>query len=299
MPKEYHHKLLGAIIGDIAGSMYEQAKHNVFSYDEAVLFPKGGRTKLTDDSVLTIAVARYLLEHDTLTLDGLTQTVLRYAQEHPLPIYFYGKPIGALYGRGFQAWIKDPKPYGAESNGCAMRCSSVGWLCDSVEQVMQVAKFTADISHNSEAGEKGTQAIALCVFLARNGKSKTEIKEAVQKMIGYDLAKTCADLRAETKAYVSEHHRISALCIDSVPNAITAFLESTDYEDSIRLAISLGGDSDTIACMCGAISLAYYGEIPDWLVKKAMPKINKIPDFKEVLALMDQAQPRHFTISQD
>lgn len=293
-----HSRLLGAIIGDIAGSMYEQAKNNVFSYDEAVLFPKGGKTRFTDDTVLTVAVARYLLEHDTLTLKGLTETVHRYATEYPLTITMYGKPWGSMYGRGFQKWIENPKPYHGETNGCAMRCTAVGWLCESEEQVMEVAKFTADISHNSDAGEKATQAVSLCVFLARNGKSKEEIREAVCKRFGkdYRLDKSCNELREETRKYVLDKGHISALCADSVPNAITAFLESKDYEDAIRLAISLGGDSDTIACICGGIAAAYYGEIPAWLVERALKKLDEVPDFIEVVESLDKAEPRHYTI---
>lgn len=294
-----HSRLLGAIIGDIAGSIYEQAKHNVYSYEEAVLFPKGSKTRLTDDTVLTIAVARYLLEHDTLTLKGLTEMVHQYAKEHPLTIFMYGKPWGSMYGKGFQKWIDNPVPYQGETNGCAMRCTAVGWLCDSEEQVMEVAKFTADISHNSEAGEKATQAVSLCVFMARNGKSKEEIREAVRKRFGkdYQLDKSCDELREETRKYVKEKDHISALCTDSVPNAITAFLESKDYEDAIRLAISLGGDSDTIACICGGIAAAYYGEIPEWLVEHALKKLEEEPDFIEVVEMMDKAEPRHYTIT--
>lgn len=293
-----HSRLLGAIIGDIAGSIYEQAKHNVFSYEEAVFFPKGSKTKLTDDTVLTIAVTRYLMEHSTLTPEGLTHTVHQYAKEHPLTINMYGKPWGSMYGRGFQKWIENPVPYQGETNGCAMRCTAVGWLCESEDQVMEVAKFTADISHNSEAGEKATQAVSLCVFLARNGKSKEEIREAVRQRFGVDyrLDKSCDELREETRKYVQEKGHISALCKDSVPHAITAFLESKDYEDAIRLAISLGGDSDTIACICGGIAAAYYGEIPEWLVKKALKKLQEIPDFIEVVEMLDKAAPRQYTI---
>ena len=293
-----HGRLLGAIIGDIAGSMYERAKNNVFSYEEAVLFPKGkgARYRLTDDSVLTIAVARYLLENTILTSEGLTEMLLRYAKAHPLNILRYGKIIGSMYGQNFRKWIDNPAPYGAESNGSAMRVASVGWLCESVEQVMEVAKFTADVSHNSEAGEKGAQAIALCVFLARNGKMKDEIRTAVRELIGYELNKDCDTLRRETEAYVREHGHISALCVDSVPNAIQAFLESKDYEDAIRLAISMGGDSDTIACMCGAIAVAWYHEIPEWLEEKAVKKMEKTPDFIEVVKLLDEAEPRRFTV---
>ena len=292
-------RLLGAIIGDIAGSMYEQAKNNVFTYEDAVLFPKGksAKLKITDDSVLTIAVARYLLENDHLTLDSLSRTVHQYAIDHPLEIRNqYGQVTASMYGKNFRKWIKDPKPYKAETNGSAMRVSSVGWLCDSIEQVMDVAKFTADISHNSEAGEKGAQAIALCVFLARTGKTKRQIKSAIKKWIGYDLSKNCDKLRKETEEYVRKNGHISALCVDSVPNAITAFLESKDFEDAIRLAISLGGDSDTIACMCGEIASAFYKEIPQWLIDKAYKKLAKESDFVEVLSMMDEAEPRHYTI---
>ena len=291
-------RLLGAIIGDIAGSMYEQHEKNVYSYDKALLFPPKSTTKYTDDTVLTIAVARYLLDNDRLSLEGLSEVVHQYTIKYPLPVYVGRRVMGYMYGKNFQKWIKNPKPYQGDSDCSAIRVSSVGWLCDSLEQVMDVAKLTADISHNSKAGEKGAQTIALCVFLARTGKTKSQIKSAVKKWIGYDLSKNSEELRKETKAYVKKNGHISAKCIDTVPHAITAFLESKDYEDAIRLAISIGGDSDCIANMCGAIAVAYYKEIPEWLIEKAMKKLSKNDDFVDVIKRMDEAEPRHYTIGE-
>ncbi len=293
-------KLLGAIIGDIAGSIYEQAGKNVYVYDNIKLFPENGKNnKLTDDSVLTIAVAHYLLDNDKLTLEGLTKLVHQYTKDYPLKVKLnWNGGETSMYGKSFQKWIETPKPYKGDTNGCAMRVSAVGWLCDSIEQVMEVAKFTADISHNSTEGEKGAQAIALCVYLARTGKSKQEIKKAVQKLIPYKLEKDCDTLREETKEYVEKHKHIPVKCIDSVPNAIQAFLESKDYEDAIRLAISMGGDSDTIACMCGAIAVAYYKDIPSWMIKIANNKLSKTyKAFNEIVKRVDEATPRHYTFS--
>ena len=292
-------KLWGAIIGDIAGSIYEQAGKNVYVYDNVKLFPDNGKNnKLTDDSVLTIAVAHYLLDNNKLTLEGLTKLVHQYTKDYPLKVKLnWNGGETSMYGKGFQKWIETPKPYKGDTNGCAMRVSAVGWLCDSIEQVMEVAKFTADISHNSTEGEEGAQAIALCVYLARTGKSKQEIKKAVQKLIPYKLEKDCDTLREETKEYIKKHKHIPVKCIDSVPNAITAFLESKDYEDAIRLAISMGGDSDTIACMCGAIAVAYYQDIPSWMIKIANNKLSKTyKGFNEIIKRVDEAAPRHYTI---
>jgi len=293
-------RLLGAIIGDMAGSIYEQAKKNVYEYDKAVLFPDNGKNnKITDDSVMTIAVAHYLLNNEYLTLEGLTRVVHQYTLDYPLTVKLnWNRGETSMYGEGFQKWIEFPEPYQGDCDGSAMRVSSVGWLCDSIEQVMDVAKFTADISHNSKEGERGAQAIALCVFLARTGKTKKEIKDAVQKLILYNLNKSCDTIRKETMEYVKRHNHISAKSIDAVPAAIQAFLESKDYEDAIRLAISMGGDSDTIACMCGAIAVAYYKDIPSWLIKIANNKLSKTyKAFNEIVKRVDEATPRHYTIS--
>ncbi len=292
-------KLLGAVIGDMAGSIYEQARKNVYEYDKAVLFPNGGKSnKVTDDSVMTVAVAHYLLDNDSLTQEGLTKAVHRYTTDYPLKVKLnWGRGETSMYGAGFQKWIENPVPYQGDGDGSAMRVSPVGWLCDSIEQVMEVAKFTADISHNSKEGERGAQAIALCVFLARTGKTKADIKDAVQKLILYDLDKSCDTIRKETLEYVKRHKHISAKSIDAVPAAIQAFLESRDYEDAIRLAISMGGDSDTIACMCGAIAVAYYKDIPSWLIKIANNKLSKTyKAFKEIIKRVDEAAPRHYTM---
>jgi ADP-ribosylglycohydrolase len=160
------------------------------------------------------------------------------------------------YGGNFEDWIYEdkPAPYNSWGNGSAMRASPIGWYCDSIEAVMDEAKKSAEVSHNHPEGIKGAQAVATAVFLARTGKIKQEIKEFITKTFNYNLERTLSEIRPDYEFDVS--------CQGSVPPAITAFLESSDYESAVRLAVSIGGDSDTIACIAGGIAEAFYGDIP-------------------------------------
>ena len=158
----------------------------------------------------------------------------------------------------------EPQPYNSFGNGSAMRVSPIGWMYDSLEETLAEAQRSAEVTHNHPEGIKGAQAIAACVFLARTGKKKEEIKEYVSSTFGYDLGRTIEEIRP------SYHISANATCQDSVPEAIISFLDSTDYENAIRLAISIGGDSDTIACMTGGIAEAYYREIPDEIVSTVL-----------------------------
>lgn len=162
----------------------------------------------------------------------------------------------------FSKWLEAevPKPYNSYGNGSAMRVSPVGFYAKSLEEALQLAKATAEISHSHPQGIKGAQAIASSIYLALNGKSKEEIKEYVEAEFGYDLHRSCDDIRPT--------YRFDVTCQGSCPQAIIAFLDSNDYESAIRLAVSLGGDSDTIACMTGGMAAAFYG-VPDDLVVKA------------------------------
>ena len=233
--------ILGAIAGDIIGSAYEF--ENVKSLDFALFTEE---SYFTDDSVLTVATMDVLL-HKT----GYTETYQRYGRAYP----------HRGYGGNFNAWIyaDNPQPYNSWGNGSAMRVSPVGWYCSTMEDVLAEAKKSAEVTHNHAEGIKGAQAAAAAVFLARTGKSKDEIKTFIVDTFGYDLNRTIAQIRPNYEFDVS--------CQGSVPEAIIAFLESVDFENAVRLAVSIGGDSDTIACITGGIAEAFYQTIPQHIVK--------------------------------
>jgi ADP-ribosylglycohydrolase len=236
--------ILGAIAGDIIGSAYEW--HNVKTTDFDLFGPK---TEFTDDSVLTIA------SMDALMHDGdYTKAYQSYGRKYQ----------NRGYGARFHYWIyaDDPKPYNSWGNGSAMRVSPVGWRYNTINKVMAEAKKSAEVTHNHPEGIKGAQAAAAAVFMARTGKSKNEIKEFICSEFHYDLDRTIDGIRPDFEFDES--------CQGTVPEAIIAFLESSDYEDAIRLAISLGGDSDTIACITGGIAEAYYGGIPDHIHEQVL-----------------------------
>ncbi|WP_279626079.1 ADP-ribosylglycohydrolase family protein [Rodentibacter genomosp. 1] len=169
----------------------------------------------------------------------------------------------------------EPEPYNSWGNGSAMRVSPVGWVFDTLEETLEYAKCSAEITHNHPEGIKGAQATATAIFLARTTKDKTKIKAYIEETFGYNLSQTCDEIRPEYKFDVS--------CQGSVPQAIVAFLESENFEHAIRLAVSLGGDSDTIAAITGSISEAFYGEIPSEIVSQVIPKLPQ-----EFLTILEQ-----------
>ena len=249
--------MTGAIIGDIVGSRFEI--NNIKSKDFE-LFTE--HCCFTDDTVMTIAIADCMLHSK-----DYTATVRAYGKAHP----------GAGYGGMFKDWIagKIKEPYNSWGNGSAMRVSPIGFALEEEGKVLVEAKRSAEITHNHPEGIKGAQAIALAVWLAREGKSKQAIKAAIEVQFGYNLSRKIDEIRPIYKFDVS--------CQGSVPEAIIAFLESTDFEDAIRTAISIGGDSDTIASMAGAIAEAYYPSIPQEIVE-AMN--DYLPDnFKQIIAV--------------
>jgi ADP-ribosylglycohydrolase len=229
--------IIGAIAGDVIGSVYEW--QNVKTTDFK-LFSK--RSKFTDDSVLTVAVADSILNKK-----DFAETIWKYGRKY----YDRG------YGGNFRKWLNshDKKPYGSYGNGSAMRVSAAGFAANSLNEALETAKQSAEVTHNHQEGIKGAQATAAAIFMAKNGKSKQEIKEYVSKSFAYDLNFTLDEIRPGYTFDVS--------CQGSVPQAIVAFLESKDYENAIRLAISIGGDSDTIACITGGIAAAFYKEISE------------------------------------
>ena len=238
--------ILGAIIGDIAGSRFEF--RNVKSKDIKLLT---AADDFTDDTVMTIAVADWLMSGASLP------NIMRdWATEYP----------NRGYGGMFYEWLfpldeSEMGPYNSFGNGAGMRVSPCGYIARTLDEALDLAKQSAEVTHNHAEGIKGAQAIAAAIYLARQHKPKEQIRQYIEQTFGYDLQRTCDDIRPT--------YEFDVTCQGSCPEAIIAFLDSTDYESAIRLAISLGGDSDTIACMTGGIAAAYYG-IPDWMIEKAV-----------------------------
>ena len=265
--------MLGAICGDILGSTIEFEENKYEDISKIKLFQETDH--ITDDTVLTCAVADWLL--NDLEKDYFNDEYLKKALAEKFVKWTRWSTIREMaFGTGYIGWffkaelIQEYDPINSYGNGSGMRVSPVGWFFDTLEETLRFAKLSADVTHNHPEGEKGAMAIAACVFLARTGKSKEEIKEFVLHAFGYDLV--CKSL--------AEHRRDcvwSSICQDTVPMAIVAFLESTDYESAIRNAISYGSDSDTIACMAGAIAEAYYGDVPEHIKKFCLAKIPEAP----------------------
>jgi ADP-ribosylglycohydrolase len=174
----------------------------------------------------------------------------------------------AGYGEKFNQWLKskNSEPYNSCGNGSAMRVSSVGWLYDSLERTCEVAKITAEVTHNHPEGIKGAEAVASVIYLARTGSPKKVIAEHITQKFGYNINKTCESIRA--------HYVGNMTCQGTVPEAIVAFLEGESFEDVIRLAVSLGGDCDTLTCIAGSMAEAFYG-VPDWLSVECENRIKK------------------------
>lgn len=234
--------MLGSIAGDIMGSVYERSPIKTKRFP---LFDPACR--FTDDTVLTLAVAHAIMEGGTYQ-ESMRDLGRRYPN--------------AGYGGTFIAWLHtdDPRPYNSWGNGSAMRVSPVGWAFDTVEDVLQEARTSAAVSHDHPEGIKGAQATALAVFLARTARDKDRIRAEIEARFGYDLHRTCDSIRPD--------YRFDVSCQGTVPEAIIAFLDSVSIEDAIRNAISLGGDSDTLACIAGGIAEAYYGPLRDPLAAK-------------------------------
>ena len=254
--------MLGAIVGDIAGSRFEfcnlKSKEFVLlaTADEAEWGPP---SSFTDDTVMTLAVAQALVdwrERGSADFGELSALAVRAMQD------FGRRYPRAGYGGHFAQWIGEanPRPYNSWGNGAAMRVSACGWAGRTLDEVKELSRVVTEVTHNHPEGIKGAEATAVCVFLARQGKSKDEIKAFVNEHY-YPMDFTLDEIRPGYSFDVS--------CQGSVPQALEAFFESTSFEDAIRNAISIGGDSDTIGAICGAVAGAYYG-VPDEIRNKAM-----------------------------
>lgn len=249
--------MIGAIAGDIIGSVFESHPIKTISFP---LFSDA--STFTDDTVLSVAVADAILNKV-----DYAATLKRYGRKYPL----------AGYGMSFYNWMQssETKPYYSWGNGSAMRVSPVGFAFDSKNEVLFEAEKTAAVTHNHPEGIKGAQATALAVYLARQGVDKGDIRDQISHRFGYDLNVTVAEVRPNYSFDVS--------CQGSVPQSIMAFLESNDFEDAIRLAISLGGDSDTMGCIAGGIAQAYYRKIPTEIIKQVTQRLPV-----EFLQIVDQ-----------
>ena len=243
--------MIGSIVGDIIGSVYEY--HNQKRKDIELDTPN---MRCTDDTILTVA-----------TMDALLHPEIGYAKMYKK---YFRKYVNSRRGFGgyFYDWgLSDSlKPYNSFGNGSAMRVSPVAWVAQSIDEVLLLAKQSAEVTHNHPAGIVGAQAVALAILMARNNSSKDEIKQEILNHFDYDLSRNLDEIRIENE--------FNETCPGSVPEALTAFLESTSYEDTIRSAISIGGDSDTIACMAGGIAEAFYGGVGESFVKFAQSHLD-------------------------
>ena len=244
-------------MGDMIGAPYEFDRSSK-KKDFGPLFIE--HSHFTDDSVMTVAVAEALMDtlesNDDEIKTALTVSMQKWGRRYPK----------AGYGYMFASWLlsEHPEPYGSFGNGSAMRVASAGWLFDTLEKTRHIAKLTAEVTHNHPEGIKGAEATASVIFLARNGISKPEIKDYVIKEFKYNLSRTCDEIRPE-------YSHIET-CQKTVPEAITAFIEGSDFEDVIRTAVSLGGDCDTLTCIAGSMAEAFY-DIPADLVNECEKRL--------------------------
>ena len=274
--KTYQYPCLGAIIGDTVGSVYEF--DNIKTTDFQPLFDR--RAEYTDDTIMTIAVVDWLVNTDR-SQAALEERLVDWAEHNPCPM--------GGYGGGFSTWLFQPQmlhdfngqpfedgkrhPYNSYGNGSAMRASACGWAAKSLEEALDLGKRSAEITHNHPEGIKGAQATAVAIFMARQGETKEAIRTYIEQTFGYDLKHTCDEIRP--------YYDWESSCQGTVPPAFLAFFDSHDFEESIRLAVSLGGDSDTLACITGGIAQAYYKDIPDEIIEQMRMRLPK--EFWEVM----------------
>ena len=257
--------MYGAILGDIIGSPFEFDRGD--KTKDFKLFSR--RSHFTDDSVMTLAVCEALLKvGQDATVKEIEDAVISSMQSWGRKYPHEG------YGGYFRCWLtaRHPEPYNSFGNGSAMRVSAVGWLYDSLEKTRTVAKATANVTHNHPEGIKGAEATASAIFMARNGSSKEEIKKYIENEFHYDLNRTLDEIRPS--------FHMDETCQKTVPEAIIAFLEARDFEDAIRNAVSLGGDTDTLGAITGSIAEAYFG-ISETLISECRNRINK--DMRDVV----------------
>ena len=239
--------MYGAILGDIIGSPFEFDRGN--KTKDFPLFSQ--ESTFTDDTVMTVAVAYAFMEAEPgeepdVTRCRLVSSMKTYARMYP----------DAGYGSRFGMWLflQGTEPYGSYGNGSAMRVSPVAWLYQNLDTVRRMARLSAEVTHNHPEGIKGAEATAAAIYLARTGSTKAEIKAYIEDEFHYDLSRTCDEIRPN-------YHHVES-CQETVPEAITAFLEGDSFEDVIRTAVSLGGDCDTLTSIAASIAEAFYGVPP-------------------------------------
>lgn len=263
--------MFGAILGDIIGSPYEFDRG-----DKTKAFPLfSGASEFTDDTVMTIAVADALMSvgkdaTDEQIEEALVDALVNWGRKYP----------DAGYGERFGWWLyfDEREPYNSFGNGSAMRVSAAAWIGDTMEEVRRLARLSAKVTHNHPEGIKGSEATAAIIFMARTGAGdKAQIKAFVEKEFGYDLSRTCDEIRPD-------YYHVES-CQETVPEAITAFLEGEDFEDVIRTAVSLGGDCDTLTAIAGSMAEAFYG-IPVWLKNQCYERLDD--DLRRVLGKFEE-----------
>jgi len=244
--------MLGAIIGDIVGSIYE---FDNIKTKEFELFDR--ENFFTDDTVMTVAVAEALLsanpdDYENEIREKLVSSMKKWGRAYPF----------AGYGSKFSGWLQftDREPYNSYGNGSAMRVSAAGWLYEDLFTTRYMAALTAAVTHNHVEGIKGAEATAAAIFLARKDATKEEIREYIEKEFSYDLDFTCDEIRPT--------YGFNETCQQTVPQAIVAFLEGKDFEDVIRTGVSIGGDTDTLCAIAGSIAEAYFG-VPEEIAETA------------------------------
>ena len=277
-------RLLGAVIGDISGSWYE---FRGFKQRPAALVTQ--RDFFTDDSVLTLAVAEGMMngfeqiDRTKLMQDESAQNAFRLEIVKSICEFAHRYP-DAGYGNTFLRWYVEAyerkvyQPYNSWGNGSAMRASFAGWAAQSLEEALLFGQLSAEVTHDHPEGVKGAQATAAAIFLARTAHDKAEIKAYVEREFGYDLSRSCDEIRPT-------YHHVES-CQETVPQAITAVLESRDFEDALRTAVSLGGDSDTLAAITGSIAEAFYG-VPEDLKQECRKRLT--PELAEILRRWESA----------
>ena len=250
--------MLGAIVGDIVGSVYE-FRPLEGDWENFPLFSE--KSRFTDDTVMTVAGAEALRRG--YGKDGLHDLFID-------SMHTFGRTwLTAGYGQKFYRWLtrRQRDPYNSFGNGSAMRVSPVGWVAKSLEEAERLAAISAGVTHNHPEGIKGAQAVAGAIFLARSGARREHILRYVTEQHGYDLLRPLAQIR--------QGYRFDETCQGSVPEAITAFLESRNFEEAVRKAVWLGGDADTQAAIAGSIAEAFYGGVPEPIAKEALARLDE------------------------
>jgi ADP-ribosylglycohydrolase len=254
--------MIGGIAGDIIGSVYEGRRARDYAFPLFV-----PTCRFTDDTVMTLAVASALLDKASYR-DRLWELGRRYPD--------------AGYGGSFRRWLEssDPRPYHSYGNGSAMRVGAVPWFFRDEKDVLREARRSAEPTHDHPEGIKGAEATALCIRMALDGRGKPEIKRRISETFRYDLTRSYDELR--------EHHGFDVTCQDTVPPAIITFLESRSYEDAVRKAVFLGGDSDTLACVTGSIAEAFYGDVPEPIIREVAKRLTM-----DLLGILRDGIARH------